>query len=774
MKKLYLVIVLNLMVILVSAQTIRGKVIDEELKPVMMANVVVVDEEDEFVSGTATDQNGSFSLTLSIIPDTIKNARVVISYVGMKNDTLKLSQAMNTKKNTIVLEVDEHILQDITVTAKRAMFSSKGNILTANVENTLLAKSGTFDQLMNKIPFVSGSNGQYTVFGRGDALIYLNDRKIYDSNELRILSSDRVKKVEVITNPGSKYSAEVKAVIKIYTKDNPEGLGGNIMAYLQNGKELSHFESSSLVYNKGKLQVSGEISYNDTRNAPSAQDNTEILSHPTSLTKDSVDIRFKGSYASANVGMNYNIDTSSNIGFVASLSSIKNLNDVHLKSLEHFVDGVKDFESSATVSSHNDPLQWLLNGYFNAKIGNSTSFELTNDFMLGRRRNLFDYTEQSKANVHTNGMMHYVMNSLILDFNTQLNVRLSLNYGAELTYSGNKQTFRFDEYMIDTELSTSNNKSDQILNAEYFNIVYNIGKWTFNAGLRCEYTHLNYYVNNVKSNDQNPTYNNLFPNVNIDYAPSSKLNLSLSYRMTINRPNYALLSDNQYYLSRFAYSQGNSLLKPEITQSINGLASVGNFKVIASYHKIKNTFMAARSIYGDDSTVILSRTVNMPEFERLNVGLCWSDKFHSYSPYLELNYGQQYFEYEYMGAQKNYNRPYLQCRINQTLNLPKQCNLSLNVSYNSNRYDLMRERSYQWSNSFSFSKSFKNGIFVQLSCNNFFCSNKNTSITYSGWIKDTTVNEYDYQNISLLVSWNFNPKNKKYNKRHSSSEIKRF
>lgn len=60
------------------------------------------------------------------------------------------------------------------------------------------------------------------VFGSGVAEIYINGRKMRNSSELDQLSSDDIKSVEVLRNPGARYAASVKAVVRIITKSHRE------------------------------------------------------------------------------------------------------------------------------------------------------------------------------------------------------------------------------------------------------------------------------------------------------------------------------------------------------------------------------------------------------------------------------------------------------------------------------------------------------------------------------------------------------------------------
>ena len=82
----------------------------------------------------------------------------------------------------------------------------------------MLEKAGTAENLLNKIPNVTAQDGIITVFGRGTPEVYINGRKVRNWQELDQLSSDNIKSVEVVSNPGARYDASVKAVIRIITK----------------------------------------------------------------------------------------------------------------------------------------------------------------------------------------------------------------------------------------------------------------------------------------------------------------------------------------------------------------------------------------------------------------------------------------------------------------------------------------------------------------------------------------------------------------------------
>ena len=76
------------------------------------------------------------------------------------------------------------------------------------------------------------------------------------------LNSKEIAKVELITNPGAEYDAEVKAVLRIKTvKPVGEGIGGSVRTALQKGELWSNNQQVALNYRKQKLDIFGSLYY---------------------------------------------------------------------------------------------------------------------------------------------------------------------------------------------------------------------------------------------------------------------------------------------------------------------------------------------------------------------------------------------------------------------------------------------------------------------------------------------------------------------------------
>lgn len=749
-------------------QTMEGVVYYNNGNVVEFANVVQVDSCMHYVTGTTTSSEGTFSLA---IKGKGTSGYLITSYVGMVSDTLSLAKAV-LKPLRIILKAKSSEIDEVVVKGKRSLFKNENDIITANVQNTVLAKAGPLDNLMNQIPFVSGGGGEYNVFGRGGAVVYLNNRKVYDANVLKTVNSDRIKKVQVITNPGARYSSDVKAVIKIFTVDNPDGLGGNVYTSVTEGRKFSNQEGASIVYNSGKWQLTGGISHANYKTQEKAEDRTSVISKPTKLYTNSITLDYDMTFLEGNFGITYQPSAKQTVGFNTKITKYKHNHTIDDARIEHFTDGVNDFHTEGTNKSKNTPIQWLTNTFYTLSIG-KTRLDLTDDVLIGSQSKKLFYGEQENVDVSTKNESHYFMNSFVADINTPLNKKVSLNYGGEFTYSHHKQTFDFDESNIKTEMMNTENKNEQTLGAAFANLNVPLGKFFVNAGLRYEFASWQYFVGDMKQKSQSRDYNDLFPTLNISYHPNDVTNVSLGYRQIVRRPNYGELNDNVEYQSRYYYVQGNSLLDYSYTNSINMLASYKNLRFIGSLDFVNDDIAMKRSLLGTSKDIVLSQATNVSNYKRWSTGVNWWQHFGIYTPYLELGVGGQTFSYTYMDAPYHFNHPFVNFKVHNTFELKNSLSIMLFVDYYGKNSSLFREVTEQWNTQLSLSKNIKSWFF-QLTVNNVLCPRSRTSTTRCGWIDDSSYSNRDNRNVFLMASYTFNYKQKRHYANTKSNEVHRF
>ena len=256
MKGIYLALIgLMLGAALTHAQNLTGKVIGEKKEPLAYANVILQTADSAFLAGTTTDWEGKFELVLH------EKAKLInFSFVGY---TSVVKEIIKHDLGEIQLLPDAQLLGEVVVKGYLPKTQAKGDAMVTTVSGSVLEKAGTAENLLDKIPNVTAQNGAVTVFGRGTPEIYINGRKVRNQQELDQLSSDNIKSVEVVSNPGARYDASVKAVIRIFTKKVAgEGFGFDNRALVRHINEYgwAAYDQLNFNYRKNGFDLSGMLS----------------------------------------------------------------------------------------------------------------------------------------------------------------------------------------------------------------------------------------------------------------------------------------------------------------------------------------------------------------------------------------------------------------------------------------------------------------------------------------------------------------------------------
>lgn len=158
MKTLLSVFISTFLSIGISAQTVSGKLIDENSQPLPYANVVLLSLPDStFVTGTISGEDGTFSLAT-----TAGKQLVRISSIGY-NTLYRAAQPADM--GVIQLTTDAQMLGEVVVKADLPKTRVKGDAMVTTVSGSILENAGTGNDLLNKIPGVSANEGDIKVFG---------------------------------------------------------------------------------------------------------------------------------------------------------------------------------------------------------------------------------------------------------------------------------------------------------------------------------------------------------------------------------------------------------------------------------------------------------------------------------------------------------------------------------------------------------------------------------------------------------------------------------
>lgn len=440
-----------------NSQKISGKLVEENGKPLPYANVVLLSLPDSaFVSGTISEEDGAFTLEA-----TSENQIVKISSIGYKTVYRPVSPA---NIGIVQLESDAQLLNEVVVKGNLPVTRMKGDAMVTNVENSVLSKAGSANDVLAKIPDITKKQDAFEVFGKGTPLIYINGRKLHDLSELEQLNSNDIKNVEVIRNPGSRYDATVKAVVRIQTvKRQGDGFGFNLRSSYYQSKNTDLIEQANFNYRHDNLDIFGSIYYNQME---SWQDfsmkleerGTKVWNHDMKSNGE-----FYSKMLNGNVGFNYQLND--NHAFGMKYKAGRTLNEENPLSKETDINVDNVFYDNIKVNSYDcydyNP-DHELNAYYNGRFGN-VNLDFNADYLQnGKRSNsVFQETSQTSESRDVHSVNH-VKNRLVAG---KLTLSLPLGGGAFAVGSEVTYTHRNDDYINEENYVPSSFSKIEELNA---------------------------------------------------------------------------------------------------------------------------------------------------------------------------------------------------------------------------------------------------------------------------------------------------------------------
>ena len=129
--KLTLVLLSVLLSVATYAQTLTGKIIDQQNQPVPFANVLALDADSAFISGNLSAEDGTFQVTATKQASLLK-----ISYIGYQEQIIPIQN--KTDMGIIQLKEEATALGEVVVKGSLPVTKIKGDAMVTNIENTVL------------------------------------------------------------------------------------------------------------------------------------------------------------------------------------------------------------------------------------------------------------------------------------------------------------------------------------------------------------------------------------------------------------------------------------------------------------------------------------------------------------------------------------------------------------------------------------------------------------------------------------------------------------
>ncbi|MDE6007270.1 MAG: outer membrane beta-barrel protein, partial [Muribaculaceae bacterium] len=662
MKKIILLLTAIFAVIPAFSREIKGRIFDENNAPLDFVNVVLYCDST-FVAGGISDSEGIFSITT----DTDCKLTAKVSFVGY--ETIDTNVPVSGDMGDINLHPTSVALGEVIVKATRPTTSMKGNAMVTNVEGSSLAVAGTANDVLVRVPMIVNNGGSLEVFGKGSPAIYINGRKVNDLQELSQLNSGDIKNVEVITNPGAAYAADVKSVIRIRTKP-PKGDGFSGTLRSDNG--FQHYfrtgNSLDLKYRTGGLEIFANYGWwrGNTR-----FDRLNDMNTTTSkgTYRQFVSTIGKESYndMTGKLGFSYIINDRHSIGAYYQNSWNRHKTDGTIPS-EIWQDGILlDLYNSDVHNQSTAVPRHYANIYYNGIVG-KLNIDFNADYIWYKSRELTFNNELSEmgnnreVNTSSTNRNRMFAEKLVMTYPLW---KGQIEIGEE--YSNTRTTNLFSANIPETP--DADNRVDENNIAVFAVLGQQFGRFMIGAGLRYEYVKYNYYEMGLLQDGQSKTYNNIFPSFNIA-TQLGKVRMGLNYAGKTIRPGYGQLDGAISYINRLTYETGNPYLKPTKLQTIEYMAQWRHFFVQLSYTYFKDGVYHITEPYGPDGEATIIRTANLDHRHYLQAFVGGNFQVGVWQPKVNVGMMKQWLTLPVNGEPVNMNTPIFMVQWQNAIHLP--------------------------------------------------------------------------------------------------------
>lgn len=742
------------------SQDIKGKIVDEKGEPLAFANVVLLNRQDSaFVKGVVSGEDGHFA-----IDSACTNGIIKVTSVGYKT---AWKDCTGENAGVIKMVADSKVLGEVVVKSLQPKTILKNGGMTTTVAGSVLEKAGTMEHLLDRIPNVSAQNGNIKVFGRGEPIIYINGRQMRDRSELDRLSSDNIKSVEVIANPGARYAASTKAVIRITTKKiQGDGFGfdATTEGSYDEKKNTGGYARLNLYYRRNGLEL-GAYAYSSKQSSPDEKDLQQMTYLDKTLNQqDRTRWKNKTETFSSRLNASYQFDDNNSLG--ASISFLRNPKLQTDGKTEGSVlrDEVLTETNTSIRSEFGQNSNWSSNIYYVGKVG-KLGIDFNTDWFWSKgnnKNNIDEHYQEVNSEIQ-----NQLVNSTTSKYNRLIASKMVFSYpllGGDLSVGGEYSfTNRNTNYAIIPN-TLADNVIDRIKEgmASAF-VTYNrdFGKLNMEAGLRYENVDFKYYDDSQYMAEQSKTYGEWFPSLSLS-MPIGNVQMQLSYAADINRPNYWVLRSGVQYSNHYTYETGNPFLVSEISRNTSYDLAYKWLTFNLTYEHVSDPIYQTVEMYKDNTTIGLMRMINGKSYNNVTSTLNLQPTFGIWHPMLSAMVEKQWFELETRDG-RYLNKPVAMFRFNNTFDT-KWAMFSVMMTYITKGYE---ENHYIYKPMFNTDLSIYKGFLkdcltLQLYVSDVFGTNDSHIIGKYGKLKETVFDEFSTSKISLTVRYKFNVTRSKY------------
>jgi outer membrane receptor protein involved in Fe transport len=575
---------------------ISGTVVNKNNQPVPYASVTFSNKTSKLLSdATLTDEKGQYKLDI-----TPGNYDITVEAIDYKKSVI--NKQIATAGNIGALAIDPEAsatniktgdIQGVVITAQSTKpYKVELDKRTYDPSQDIISKGGNLQDVLQNVPSVEvdtdgtvsmrgSSNVKFLINGKPSALLGISE----GSNALQSIPADQIERIEVITNPSSKFEASgTSGILNIILKKSKKvGFNGSVVGTL--GYQPRTMLNANLNWRKNKWTwfLNGGGGYNEStttnRNSNTNYDRNEAFQLLRS-SQETKNKNYSKNY-NATAGFVYDLDDKNSVNLSGTIRTFDNetdgrINYNYLYNFDQFPNpytlrtsngtntnlafqGDAGWDHKFNDKGHNLSVSLSLQSN---KSDNSTDIYEESDYKLVRNAsgNVTNILPEMGYTL-SNNAQYSLTKSVIgkIDYELPIGENSKLEAGYRIDRNTNFYDNTANEadglntpYDILTKF-TNVTHYDELFNAFYLQFRSKIGKFGYQLGLRDELSNVKVDYRNLEGTtiNNNKNYNNLFPSVYLSYDLGKDNQFLLNYSRRIDRPRswflipYFSITDNQ-------------------------------------------------------------------------------------------------------------------------------------------------------------------------------------------------------------------------------------
>ncbi len=681
--------------------TISGRVQDAASKVALeYATVTVYSSLDSsMITGSITDEKGGFNLPLKGAGEYYIVASF-LGYLELKLPSIILTEAIpKATLGVIYLKSDAEAIGEVQIVADRSQMQMQLDKKVFTVGKDLSNTGTNAVDILDNIPSVQVDvDGNVSLRGSGNVQIFIDGKPsgLAGPDALRFLQSDQIDRIEIITNPSARYSAEgeVGIINIILKKDRKQGITGSVS--VNTGFPHNHGAGLNLSYRTKAVNLFTSYNLNYRANPGSGFYRQEFFGDSLRILEADREHERAGLGSTFRIGSDFFWKEFNTITVAGMYRYRTNKNNVSLLYRDINADG-ELLASSDRVEEEDE-----LSHNFEAELNYRRTFkrkgqefvavakwitdddiedaDITERVLLGSPGDVFQRTYNKEA--ETNWLFQ-------VDYVHPLPKGIQFETGGRVTLRSIENNYSVEE-LENGEWTDLSGFVDDFTYYEDIYAVYGIlsgqyKKFSWQAGLRSELSDIT-TISEVLDTQNNKLYVGLFPSVHFSYKFNEENSVQLSYSRRLSRPNFRDLLPFGSYSDSRNFRAGNPDLDPEYTNSfeMGYLRYWKSGSLLSSVYYRYRTGVFTRITVVDEEGLATNFPVNLGEEHSVGVELTVSQtlwKIWTLSAGVNAYYFQSYGTYQ--GESLDANSLAGNLRLTSKWALPKDFAIQAAATYRS-------------------------------------------------------------------------------------------